>query len=84
MLYTTRGTKNPKLILDGYEFVCERRSKDKAFWRCNFYSKTKCRSRLKTSGSTVRITTPAHNHKPDINLYKTTDLLPILAEIVQS
>lgn len=57
------GRKNPKLIVDGYEFKFEKHKGNGSFWTCPTYQRTKCKSRLITRGSIVFLR-HLHNHEP--------------------
>lgn len=62
-IYVVAGNKHPKIILDNYEFVINRKCENRTMWKCCHYAKTSCRSRLVTFGKNVRYTLP-HNHSP--------------------
>lgn len=55
------GRKNPKLIVDGYEFQFEKKSGNSTFWTCPTNHKTRCKSRLITKGNVVYLR-HLHNH----------------------
>jgi len=46
LIYVVAGNKNPKIILDNYEFVINRKCENRTMWKCCQYAKTSCRSRL--------------------------------------
>lgn len=62
-IYFAKGRKKPKVIVEGYEFHFERSIGNATFWSCPFYTKTRCKCRLKTMGHTVRLNDD-HNHRP--------------------
>lgn len=57
------GVKNPKIILDGNEYTVYSKQNNRSRWRCNWYYKTKCKSRLITYGKVVQVN-HTHNHSP--------------------
>lgn len=58
-----QGVKNPKIIVDDYEYVINRKVAGKTMWRCSVYHKNRCKSRIMTYGKTVKITSE-HTHPP--------------------
>lgn len=62
-IYFAKGRKKPRVIVGGYEFLFERSHGKATFWSCPFYSKTRCKCRLKTMGTIVRLN-DSHNHYP--------------------
>ncbi|KAK9884698.1 hypothetical protein WA026_007544 [Henosepilachna vigintioctopunctata] len=63
-IYFDVGIKNPKIILDGHDFTCHRKERNKTMWMCCSYYKTKCKTKLSTSGRVVVIYGEEHNHPP--------------------
>lgn len=63
VIYFGIGRKNPKLIVDGFDFSKEKTNGDRTSWACSSYPKTKCRARLLTCGNVVHIIND-HNHVP--------------------
>ncbi|RZC39654.1 FLYWCH domain containing protein [Asbolus verrucosus] len=72
-VYVIRGIKNPKLLLDNCEFVCNRKGKKKTWWRCTSYYKTKCKAILMTHGRVVEIINE-HNHVPNREAYDLSNI----------
>lgn len=62
-----KGSKHPKLLVNDYEFVIDKRRGDRTRWRCNNYSKQKtgCKAAFTTSGNTVNLYCD-HNHPPTL------------------
>lgn len=60
-IYVVPGTRNPILILDCNEYTIYSKQNDKTRWRCSFYFKTKCKSKLVTFGKIVQVLNE-HNH----------------------
>ncbi|KAL3277339.1 hypothetical protein HHI36_012690 [Cryptolaemus montrouzieri] len=67
IIYFTHGKKYPKLIIDRYEFMLERKYADKTAWTCKYKEKKKCKARLLTFGRTVKLMNSTHNHIADFN-----------------
>ncbi|KAF7282368.1 hypothetical protein GWI33_002746 [Rhynchophorus ferrugineus] len=63
LIYVVAGKKNPKIILEDNDFILNNKYGNKTTWRCRCYGKTGCKSRLTTSGKTVKIIAD-HNHDP--------------------
>ncbi|CAG9764329.1 unnamed protein product [Ceutorhynchus assimilis] len=61
MIYVVSGTRNPILILDENEYTIYSKRHDNTRWRCSWYFKTKCKSRLISSGKIVEVLNE-HNH----------------------
>lgn len=68
VIYFKAGVKNPKILLDGNEYTIYARTPDLSRWRCNWYYKTKCKSRLVTYGNVVQVNIYGHNHEPSANV----------------
>lgn len=62
IIYFAKGRKNPKLIIDGFEFKFEKKKGNGTFWNCTFYQKTKCKCRLVTRANLVYLR-HSHNHE---------------------
>lgn len=56
------GRKNPLLIVDGYEFRCEKKGPKGTFWTCLAGPKSKCKSRIITKENVVFLRS-FHNHE---------------------
>ncbi|CAG9764330.1 unnamed protein product [Ceutorhynchus assimilis] len=67
IIYVVAGVKNPKLIVDDYEYLINRKdhASRKTMWLCSQYHKIKCKSRIITYGKTVKINS-SHNHPPKV------------------
>lgn len=63
------GTKNPKIIVDDYNFNVAKKYSTRTWWICSEYSKTKCKARARTMGNMVHIT-GVHNHLPRLDKKK--------------
>uniref|UniRef100_A0A6P7H3S1 Protein tramtrack, beta isoform-like isoform X13 n=1 Tax=Diabrotica virgifera virgifera TaxID=50390 RepID=A0A6P7H3S1_DIAVI len=77
------GTKNPKIIVDDFDFNMARKSNQKTTWICSGYFKTKCKCRAATSGRIVYLT-GSHNHLPKpVEKKKLTNMLSQHVTIVR-
>ncbi|KAF7282367.1 hypothetical protein GWI33_002745 [Rhynchophorus ferrugineus] len=59
------ATKNPKIILDDYEYLIYRKEQNKTIWMCTHYFRSKenrCKSRLVTTGRILTVSADIHNH----------------------
>ncbi|XP_031625146.1 modifier of mdg4-like isoform X19 [Contarinia nasturtii] len=63
-LHFRKGTKGPKLILDGYSYFKNNGSADRTYWLCSRNRYGKCKARLITMNNTreVIIKNQDHNH----------------------
>lgn len=59
------GRKNPKLIVDGYDFKFEKKNGGSTFWSCPTQMRTKCKCRLITRGNVVYVR-HTHNHEAKV------------------
>lgn len=61
--------KNPKIILDGYDYLMYRRMPNKTVWMCSQYYTTfkenKCKTKITTVGREA-VVEGRHNHPPKI------------------
>lgn len=59
---------NPKLVLNGFTYIPNKRIKDKTYWNCSHVRQKKCRARLITvrEMDNIFITMPDHNHPEEI------------------
>lgn len=59
---------NPKLVLNGYTYIPNKRVGDKTYWSCSLVRQKKCKARLITVGSmdNIFVTTPDHTHEAEI------------------
>lgn len=62
-IYFGIGRKNPKLVLNGYDYSKEKCYGESTSWICPFYFKTRCKGRLTTKRNVVYVGND-HNHKP--------------------
>lgn len=63
-IYFDMGHKNPKIVLNNYDFLCRKRMPDKTMWRCTHYFRSDCcKIKLITFGRVV-IISGNHNHAP--------------------
>lgn len=65
LVYFAPGKKNPKIVVDDYDFCINKKVGQKTRWRCTQYSKTKCCCFLLTFGNSVVIYR-SHNHMPTV------------------
>ena len=65
VIFIAKATKNPKLILDGNEFVTHVIGKRRTRWRCNAYFRTRCLAALQTKGKVVKVM-GTHNHEASL------------------
>ncbi|RZC37906.1 FLYWCH domain containing protein [Asbolus verrucosus] len=64
VIYFDRAHKYPKLIMNYYEYTIERTSFERTSWCCGLKKKLKCKARLVTFGSTVKVMNDNHTHEP--------------------
>lgn len=70
-LGTVRGQRGkPKLVLNGYTFIPNKRINDKTYWNCSQVRQKKCKARIITIGSVenVLIKYPTHSHSEEFNV----------------
>lgn len=84
MVYFVGGTKQPKMIFDGSEYVCEKRRATKTTWKCTKYFKFRCRARAYTYGKTLKLTHEKHNHKPTVSGEKCKQLTPYTVSVMRA
>lgn len=58
---------NPKLVLNGFTYIPNKRIGDKTYWNCSLVRQKKCKARLISTGSTdnILITHPIHSHSEE-------------------
>lgn len=61
VIYFDVGHKHPKIFFEGSDYVILKRSQFHTTWRCTSYYRTKCFSRLITTGRILRVS-GTHNH----------------------
>lgn len=59
---------NPKLVLNGYTYIPNKRIKEKTYWNCAHVRQKKCKARLISLGSidNIVVTYPQHTHPKEI------------------
>lgn len=82
-IYFDVGTKNPKIVVDDYDFNMARKTPNKTVWICSGYYKTKCKTRATTSGRMVYIN-GIHNHEPKQKKSKFKNMLSQHVTIVRT
>ncbi|XP_018573616.1 protein tramtrack, beta isoform isoform X34 [Anoplophora glabripennis] len=83
IIYFDVGTKHPKIVFEGFDFIMHIRNPNKTTWRCSWYHKNKCVSKLITSGRVVTVT-GEHNHlRNDKLTFKCDSMLSQIVEIVR-
>ncbi|XP_008198865.1 protein tramtrack, beta isoform isoform X29 [Tribolium castaneum] len=80
VIFFIPGQKNLKLVLDGHDYVVNKKKKNKTLWGCASYGKTCCKSRLATSGKFLYVGKSKHNHEAK---FKNTELSKSVSQIVQ-
>ncbi|XP_072393823.1 uncharacterized protein [Diabrotica undecimpunctata] len=63
VIYFGHSRKNPTLILNGYEYQFHYQEINKTRWRCKYYTKSKCKASLMTTGREVVIHQNVHSHE---------------------
>lgn len=66
-MHFRKGTKGPKLILDGFSYFKNNGSADRTYWLCSRNRYGKCKARIITMNSSreVVIKNQNHNHSPE-------------------
>lgn len=61
---------NPKLVLNGYAYIPNKRIKDKTYWNCAHVRQKKCKARLITLGSmdNIVVTYSQHTHTQEFSV----------------
>lgn len=61
---------NPKLVLNGYAYIPNKRLKDKTYWNCAHVRQKKCKARLITVGSmdNIVVTYAQHTHAQEFSV----------------
>jgi hypothetical protein len=77
------AVKHPKIILNRCTYTISRKSFDKTTWMCTSYYKTKCKSRLTTSGNCVKVS-GNHNHAPNGDSEKCKNMVSQVVSIVKT
>ena len=68
VVYVIPGVKNPKLLLNNYDFHCKKKSARGTLWWCSARYRTLCKAKLYTHGTVVEIHNN-HNHEPKADGY---------------
>lgn len=66
------AVKNPKIILDGYDYLIYRKLPHKTVWTCSQYYTTFKQNRCKTKVTTIgreALVEGCHNHEPKLIQY---------------
>lgn len=60
---------NPKLVLNGFAYIPNKRIKEKTYWNCAHVRQKKCKARLITLGSidNILVTYPQHSHDQEFS-----------------
>lgn len=66
-IHFRKGTKGPKLILDGFSYFKNNGTMDRTYWLCSRNRYGKCKARIITMNNTreVVIKNQNHNHAPE-------------------
>lgn len=66
-IHFRKGTKGPKLILDGFSYFKNNGTADRTYWLCSRNRYGKCKARIITMNNTreVVIKNQNHNHAPE-------------------
>lgn len=61
---------NPKLVLNGYAYIPNKRIKEKTYWNCSHVRQKKCKARLITVGSmdNIVVTFSQHTHEQEFSV----------------
>lgn len=61
---------NPKLVVNGYAYIPNKRIKDKTYWNCAHVRQKKCKARLITVGSldNIVVTFSQHTHDQEFSV----------------
>lgn len=64
-VYFSLGRKNPKIIMNNYEFKMRpTANSSKTLWICTQESRKKCKVRLLSYGRCIKVKAVQHNHQP--------------------
>lgn len=60
----------PKLVLNGYTFIPNKRINEKTYWNCSQVRQKKCKARIITIGSmdNILIKYPKHSHSEEFTV----------------
>lgn len=83
VVYFIGATKQPKMIFNGSEYQCEKRTATKTMWKCTMYSKIRCRARACTYGKTLKLTHEEHNHEPTVSKERCKQLTPYTVSVIR-
>lgn len=61
---------NPKLVVNGFAYIPNKRLKDKTYWNCAHVRQKKCKARLITVGSmdNIVVTFSQHTHEQEFSV----------------
>lgn len=71
LIGTVAGQRgNPKLVLNGFAYIPNKRIKEKTYWNCAHVRQKKCKARLITVGSidNVLVTHSQHSHEQEFTV----------------
>lgn len=69
------GHKNPKIIVDGNDYLIYRKLTDKTVWSCTqYHKKDRCKAKVMTSGKKA-VVIGSHNHTPVLKTQPRNSLL---------
>lgn len=62
---------NPKLVLNGFAYIPNKRIKDKTYWNCAQVRQKKCKARLITLGTmdNILVTYSQHSHEQEFAVW---------------
>lgn len=72
-----KGSKGPKLILEGYSYFRNNCNSERTYWLCSQNRYRKCKARLITTNHTRTIIVKNQNHNHDRDLQLGTKEPPI-------
>lgn len=63
---------NPKIVLNGYSFIPNKRTNEKTYWNCAQVRQKRCRARLITVGTVdnIFVTNEHHSHEKEFAVEK--------------
>ncbi|KAH1028208.1 hypothetical protein HUJ05_001583 [Dendroctonus ponderosae] len=85
-IYFDMATKNPKIILDEYQYLIYRKDTHKTVWMCTHYFRSKenrCKSRLVTTGRNVTVSADLHNHERSVKPERYSNMLSQVVYIIR-
>ncbi|XP_074038163.1 uncharacterized protein isoform X45 [Leptinotarsa decemlineata] len=79
-IYFGRFRKNPKIILDEFEYGLHYKEAHKSRWRCKYYNKYKCKGSIMTTGRNVFVHKPHNHHSEKVDM---EHLIPTNVNIIR-